>query len=81
MKSLRREFQKLNCWPAIILIATGFTLVACSEKPAAPPVPKIEPAPLLQQERATLEKAKGVEQQVIKNSEELKQEIEQKNQE
>ena len=52
----------------------------CGEKPQQPPTPQTitsQPAPakLFQQERSTLDKAKGVDQTTEKNSEQLRQEV------
>lgn len=59
------------------IMTTTCVLLGCSDKPTSPPPPKIEPSKLFEQERSALEKAKGIEQQLNKNTEQLKQDVEQ----
>ena len=63
----------------IVLIGIALPLAACGEKPQAPP-PQAMPSKLYQQERETLEKAKGVEQTEANRAENLKQETEKQSQ-
>lgn len=58
---------------ALFFMATA--LAACGEKPRQP-APQATPDKLFQQERETLDKAKGVEQAVTKGAEDLRQEEE-----
>ena len=58
------------------IITTTCVLLGCGDKPTSPPPPKIEPSKLFEQERSALEKAKGIEQQLNKNTEQLKQDVE-----
>ncbi len=59
-------------------IVVACVLAGCGEKPAPlTPTPKTETTKLFEQERAVLEKAKGVEQGFSKNAEQLKQDVEQ----
>lgn len=51
-------------------------LPGCGDKPTSPPPPKIEPSKLFEQERSAFGKAKGIEQQLNKNTEQLKQDVE-----
>ncbi len=60
----------------VSIITTPSILLGCGDKPTSPPPPKIEPSKLFEQERSTLEKAKGMEQQLNKNTEQLKQDVE-----
>lgn len=59
---------------SIMIMAS--VLLGCGDKPISPPPPIIEPSKLFEQERSALEKAKGIEQQLNKNTEELKQDVE-----
>ncbi|MEQ1814289.1 MAG: hypothetical protein ABL860_07570 [Candidatus Nitrotoga sp.] len=59
-----------------VMIATSSILSGCSDKPTSPPPPTIEPSKLFEQERSALEKAKGIEQQLNKSTEQLKQDVE-----
>lgn len=64
--------------PSITLIAAALIIAACGEKPLPPqpPTPQAAPIQLFQQERAVLDKAKGVDQTEAKSTEDLKREEE-----
>jgi hypothetical protein len=64
--------------PSIALIAATLILAACGDKPSPPqpPAPQTAPTQLFQQERAVLDKAKGVEQTESKSTDDLKREEE-----
>ncbi len=78
MKSIPEKFRQPSFWLTnTALIAATLILVACGEKPQppappAPPVPQAAPPQLFQQDRDVLDKAKGVEQTVIKSADETK---------
>ena len=85
MQSISNTLKKISrAWsqfmhgllPVTAMALTTLTLAACGEKPQQAPVPKTEPAQLFQQERSALEKAKGVELNTEKGTEELRQEVE-----
>lgn len=56
-----------------VLFFMATALVACGDKPPQP-APQAVPDKLFQQERETLDKAKGVEQAVTKSAEDSRQE-------
>jgi len=63
---------------SFLVVSAFIMLTACGEKPAPlTPTLKTEPTKLFEQERAVLEKAKGVGQELNKNAEQLKQDVEQ----
>lgn len=58
-----------------VLFSMVMTLAACGDKPQQP-APQATSDKLFQQERETLDKAKGVEQAMTKSAEDLRQEEE-----
>lgn len=76
MKSTLSERKEIGSGlSVIVLVGIVLTLAACGEKPQSP-APQAAPPKLFQQERAALEKAKGVEQTEAKSTEDLRQEAE-----
>lgn len=73
----RPAWQIKNVLPTSAFIALTCLVAGCGEKPTpVTPTPKIESSKLFEQERSALEKAKGVEQQLNKNTEQFKQDAE-----
>ena len=78
MESVVNTFKKIRRLTLVYtLSAATLAITACGEKPSKPPLPKTEPANLLQQQHTELEQAKKVGQTGIKNAEDLKQNVEQ----
>ena len=78
MKAIPAGLKPLSALlPSIVLIAATLILAACGERPLPPPpAPQTAPTQLFQQERAVLDKAKGVEQTESKSTDDLKREEE-----
>jgi hypothetical protein len=78
MGSIVNTFKKIRRLTLVCtLSAATLAITACGEKPSKPPLPKTEPANLFQQQHTALEQAKKAGRAGTKNTEDLKQNIEQ----
>ena len=78
MGSIVNTFKKIGSLTlACTLAAATLTITACGEKPSKSPLPKTESTQLFQQQHTALEQAKKVGQTEVKNTEDLKQNVEQ----
>lgn len=78
MGSIVNTFQKIRKLTLISTLGAAIlAITACDEKPSKPPLPKTDPANLFQQQHTELEQAKKAGQAGIKNTEDLKQNVEQ----
>jgi hypothetical protein len=76
MKSVSYEQQDFSKIQQIILhVFVLLAITACGDKPQSP-APQAAPLKLFEQDRAALEKAKGVEQTQAQSAEALKREEE-----
>lgn len=67
----------MNSWSGTAALLTLIFLTACGEKPQQAPAPQTAPAHPFQQQQSVLDKSRGVEQTLQKNSEEQRQDLEQ----
>ena len=78
MGSIVNTFKKIGSLTLVCTLgAATLAITACGEKPSKSPLPKTESTQLFQQQHTALEQAKKVGQTEVKNTEDLKQSVEQ----